>query len=102
MCPRTHALINIHNHILGQKRLCCLPECQQLLMIAIKACMPALCTLVSWETKQLLMMVSTTAVALTPAKGHTCTQAAKCLLLVQQECSVVGAPLGAVSVGLVH
>lgn len=41
-------------------------------MIAIKACMPALCTLVSWETKQLLIMVSIMLVASTPAKCHTC------------------------------
>lgn len=60
------------NSISIQFLFLCSPEGQQLLMIAIRACMPALCTLVSWETKQLLIAVSTTALAWTPAKRHTC------------------------------
>ena len=60
------------NSISIQIQFLCSPEGQQLLMIAIRACMPALCTLVSWETKQLFITASTTALAWTPAKRHTC------------------------------
>ena len=63
---------------------CCSPECSQLLTTAARARIPALCTRVSWETKQLLMTVSTMLVAPTPAKRHACETFT---ILLQNSCT---------------